>query len=137
MRSAGKPILSGVDTRRLVLHIRETGTQKAWLHADGTELPCEELIVGEDIRRHLRGCNRAVLLGATLGTEVDRLLRVSQIRDMARAVVLDSLASVAIEQVCCQADELLAAKYPDAGTCTVIGKSRAPTNAACWCRPNR
>ena len=79
-----------------------------------TELPCEELIVGEDIRRHLRGCNRAVLLGATLGTEVDRLLRVSQIRDMARAVVLDSLASVAIEQVCCQADELLAAKYPDA-----------------------
>ena len=79
-----------------------------------TELPCEELTVGEDIRRHLRGCDRAVLLGATLGTEVDRLLRVSQIRDMARAVVLDSLASVAIEQVCCQADELLAAKYPDA-----------------------
>ena len=35
LKSAGKPILSGVDTRRLVLHLRETGTQRAWLHADG------------------------------------------------------------------------------------------------------
>ncbi len=44
LRAAEKPILSGVDTRRLVLHIRETGTQKAWIHADGTELPCEEAV---------------------------------------------------------------------------------------------
>ncbi|MBQ9446972.1 MAG: carbamoyl-phosphate synthase small subunit, partial [Victivallales bacterium] len=39
LKKSGRPILSGVDTRRLVLHIREKGTQKAWLHADGTELP--------------------------------------------------------------------------------------------------
>ena len=44
LRASGKPILSGVDTRRLVLHIRETGTQKAWIHADGTKLPCEEAV---------------------------------------------------------------------------------------------
>ena len=43
-RQAGKPILAGVDTRRLVLHLRENGTQKAWIHADGTELPVEEAI---------------------------------------------------------------------------------------------
>lgn len=39
LRASGKPLLAGVDTRRLVLHLRETGTQRAWLHADGTELP--------------------------------------------------------------------------------------------------
>lgn len=75
-------------------------------------LPDVELTVGEDIKRHLEGCNRAALLCATLGSEVDRLIRVAQIQDMAKAVVLDSMASVAIEQVCCQADELIAEQLP-------------------------
>ena len=44
LKESGRPILSGVDTRRLVLHIRENGTQKAWLHADGTDLPVEEAV---------------------------------------------------------------------------------------------
>lgn len=45
-RRSGKPLLSGVDTRRLVLHIRQHGTQKAWLHADASELP-EEVAVAK------------------------------------------------------------------------------------------
>ena len=77
------------------------------------DLPDETLIVGEDIKRHLSGCAKAVLLCATLGAEVDRLLRVTQVRDMARAVVLDSLASVAVEQVCNKADEPIAAQNPE------------------------
>ena len=44
LKNSGRPILSGIDTRRLVLHIRENGTQKAWLHADGTDLPVEEAV---------------------------------------------------------------------------------------------
>ena len=77
------------------------------------DLPCEALTAGEDIVRHLSGCTQAVLLGATLGAAVDRLIRVAQIRDMAQAVVLDSMASVAVEQVCTQADALLARQFPD------------------------
>lgn len=76
------------------------------------DLPNGELTPGGDIKRHLDGCSRAVLLCATLGAEVDRLIRVAQIRDMAKAVVLDSMASVAIEQVCQQADEIIAAQLP-------------------------
>lgn len=76
------------------------------------DLPREELLAGEDIRRHLRGCRQAVLFGATLGAAVDKLLRVAQIRDMAEAVVLDSMASVAVEQVCRQADDAIAARLP-------------------------
>jgi 5-methyltetrahydrofolate--homocysteine methyltransferase len=48
---------------------------------------------------------------ATLGAEIDKLIRISQISDMAKAVVLDSFSSVAIEQVCSKVDELLAEKY--------------------------
>ena len=43
-----------------------------------------------------------------IGSEIDKLIRISQISDMARAVVLDSFASVAVEQVCQKVDEILA-----------------------------
>ena len=44
LKAAGRPILARVDTRRLVLHLRETGTQRAWLHADGTDLDPEAAV---------------------------------------------------------------------------------------------
>lgn len=74
-------------------------------------LPCDEVVRGEDIKNHLSGCEKAVLLCATLGTEIDKLIRINQIADMAKAVVMDSFASVAIEQVCTKLDALLAEKY--------------------------
>ena len=77
------------------------------------DLPCEQLMKGKDIENHLAGCEKAVVMCATLGAEVDKLIRISQIADMAKAVVMDSLASVAIEQVCCKVDELIAEKYKD------------------------
>lgn len=76
------------------------------------QLPDEALTAGDDIKNHLSNCTRAVIMCATLGSEVDRLLRVTQVRDMARAVVLDSLASVAAEQICNKVDALIAARYP-------------------------
>lgn len=48
------------------------------------------------------------MMCATIGSEIDKLVRISQISDMARAVVLDSFASVAVEQVCQKVDEILA-----------------------------
>lgn len=55
---------------------------------------------GEDIMALLRDCRRVILLGATLGAEVDALLRRVQVEDMARAVILDACAGAAIENVC-------------------------------------
>ncbi len=77
------------------------------------DLPCAELTRGEDIKAHLEGCRKAAVLCATLGAEVDRLLRVAQVTDMSRAVVLDALAGVAIEQVCGRIDEMLAEQLPE------------------------
>ncbi|MBP5641222.1 MAG: glutamine-hydrolyzing carbamoyl-phosphate synthase small subunit [Victivallales bacterium] len=44
LKKSDKPLLCGVDTRRLVLHLRETGTQRAWLHVDGTALAPEDAV---------------------------------------------------------------------------------------------
>lgn len=57
-------------------------------------------LLGQDIKKHLTGCERCVVLAATLGLEVDRALGAMQLRDMAKAVVLDCAATALIESVC-------------------------------------
>ena len=66
------------------------------------------LIKGESIQTHLKGCENAVLLCATVGAEVDRLIRRFSVEDMARAVVIDAMASAAVEQVCDKLEEIIA-----------------------------
>lgn len=75
------------------------------------DLPCDTIMGGRDIANHLDGCEKAILMCATLGAEIDKLIRINQISDMAKAVVLDSFASVAVEQVCNKVDEIIAEKY--------------------------
>ncbi len=77
------------------------------------DLPYDGLLEGEDIRKHLAGCERAVLVCATLGNGIDLMMRRAQVTDMSKAVVLDVLSSVAIEQVGTKVDEILRDLYPD------------------------
>ena len=67
---------------------------------------------GQDIKEHLEGCEYVILTAATLGQEVDRLIRRTEVTDMARAFVLDGLASAASEQVCRTADLALHERTP-------------------------
>ena len=68
----------------------------------------EGLLSGEDIRRHLQGCERCVLFGATLGPQADALIRRAQVEDMAKALWLDAAASAVIEEVCDEAQRQIA-----------------------------
>lgn len=77
------------------------------------ELPFPALIEGEDIKNHLSGCEKAIVLCASLGVGIDNLIRKYQITDMAKAVVIDSFSSVAVEQVCSKLDLFLARQYPN------------------------
>lgn len=60
---------------------------------------------GESIKKHLKGCEKIAVLAATLTGEADRIIRKYQISDMAKAVIMDSIASVSIEQICNMAEE--------------------------------
>ncbi len=66
---------------------------------------------GEDVPALLKDCGRVILMAATLGIETERLLRQSQVRNMADAVILDAAASAAIENVCDNLCALLAAQF--------------------------
>ena len=67
---------------------------------DGTLAGTDYRPGGQDIREHLRGCDQVVLMAATLGAEAEALIRRTQKRDMADAVILDAVGSAAIENVC-------------------------------------
>lgn len=78
--------------------------QNLTLAGTGLSLP------GKDIRRHLEGCEGCVLLGVTLGREVDRLVRAAAATDVAREVMLDAAASVLVEQYANEAEALARAR---------------------------
>lgn len=77
------------------------------------ELKNSDLIIGEDIKKHLEGCRYAVIFCATVGLDVDKLIRVSQITDMPKAVVFDAMASVAVEDLCDKVEKEISAACSD------------------------
>lgn len=78
----------------------------------GVRLEGGLLLPGRDLAAHLRGCDWAVLLAATLSAQTDALIRRTESRDMALALALDCCATTAIEWVCDQVEEEVHAAFP-------------------------
>ena len=72
------------------------GTADGGIFLAGTTLTLQ----GQDIRSMLAGCPSVILMAATLGSEVEKLIRKAQVVNMPDAVILDACASSAIESVC-------------------------------------
>ena len=73
-------------------------------------------ISSRSLYTNLKDCKQVVLFAATLGTEVDRLVRKTQIVDMAKAVVVQACATTLLEEYCdelqCEvAEQLQQGKY--------------------------
>lgn len=58
------------------------------------------ILKGKDIATHLNGCFGCVIMAVTIGAEVDRQIRLLQITDMVKAMILDAAATTLIEQIC-------------------------------------
>lgn len=59
---------------------------------------CGFSLTGNDIARHLDGCERAAVTAATLSADTDRLIRRLQLSDAAKGIAADALASVLAEE---------------------------------------
>jgi 5-methyltetrahydrofolate--homocysteine methyltransferase len=68
---------------------------------------------GYSVKKHLQGCTKVIFLCATLSDTVDRLIRIKQISAMAEAIVVDALASAAVEQVCDLAENEILQEFPN------------------------
>ena len=64
----------------------------------------EELILGdfipsgEDVKKHLHGCERVFVAVCTIGAEIDKLIERLKLTDLSLAYVVDIAASVAVEK---------------------------------------
>lgn len=67
---------------------------KLWLRDSNLKL------VGKDIKNHLNNSKVCVLIGATIGHEVDTKIRFYEKISMTKALILDACATVAIEEIC-------------------------------------
>ena len=76
---------------------------------DGLELE------GNDIFKLLEGCIQAIVMAATLGPEAEALLRRTEVKNMADAVIMDSAQSSAIENVCDNFESDMRLQYRDRG----------------------
>jgi 5-methyltetrahydrofolate--homocysteine methyltransferase len=86
------------------------------VNEDGVAFKNTSMVLpGESIKKHLYKCDSAICMAVTISEGIDRQLRVLQLTDMAKALVFDSLASVAVEQTCDKVEELLREEYPGYG----------------------
>lgn len=54
---------------------------------------------------NLNGCKRVVVFGATLGLQIDRIIKTAAVSDLALAMAYQAAASVSIEEVCDQLEK--------------------------------
>lgn len=78
----------------------------------GVRLDGNFLLGGQELKAHLDGCARAVVFCATLGADVDALIRRTQYTDMAQALALDCAAGALVEQLCDRIEEYIHAQLP-------------------------
>lgn len=72
----------------------EEGTDEVRLVNQGLSLK------GSSIVKHLKDSIECVIIAATLGIEVDRIIKKHQVTSLTRGVLLDACASAAIEGLC-------------------------------------
>ena len=77
-----------------------------------TEIPKDSpALGGNDIKEVVSESEKVLIIAETLGIYVEKLLRKTQITDMAKAVVVDAMASVAIEQFMDKIEDELKERY--------------------------
>ncbi|MBE6719201.1 MAG: Vitamin B12 dependent methionine synthase activation subunit [Ruminococcaceae bacterium] len=63
------------------------------------------------LSQHLKGCKRAVIFGATLGTQCDRLINAAATTDVALAMALQAAGACKIEEVCDELEQRIIAEH--------------------------
>ena len=72
-------------------------------------------IYSRNLRTNLKDCKQVVLFAATLGTEVDRLIRKAQVVDMSKAVIMQACAATFLEEYCDELQEKIAKQMQKQG----------------------
>lgn len=81
--------------------------RKGEIEIVGTNL----ILRGNDIYNLLKNCNRCILMAVTLGNSIERHIRLYEKVDLTKALILDSCATTAVEELCDLVEEKVKNKY--------------------------
>ena len=120
------PVLDRRAVAALWKGVREADVEEACARVETAAIPrsvhaefsCADLSAlwqGNDIRRHLAGCERCVLVCLTLGSGVDQMLRAAGVGDVWQSALLDGAASSLVELCADEAEAALRAEYEARG----------------------
>lgn len=87
----------------------------AWASMPVAGLEQLGLLQGQDIRKHLAGCDTAVLLAVTLGPQADTAVRRAGVGNVAALAAADAAASALTETAADAAEAVLRAVFADRG----------------------
>lgn len=73
-------------------------------------LGTEKFLKGVAIKRHLKGCYKVILLGVTLGHEIEKTINRYEKIHLLKALILDACATAAIEDICNEIEEAIKEK---------------------------
>ena len=65
-------------------------------------------IESRNLSKNLKGCEKAVLFGATLGAGADRLMQYYSLTDMGKTVILQACAAAMLEEYCDECQDAIA-----------------------------
>lgn len=85
-------------------------------HAEDDQLVFGNLKVkSRGLNKNLKGCDKIVLFGATLGIGVDQLIARTSLIDMAKAVTLQACAAALLEEYCDECQKAVAEEMKKEG----------------------
>lgn len=86
-------VLDGIGEKRIVWQRKPVSFPgEDWIETEGMK------VRSHGLARNLKGCGEMILLAATLGAQVDLLLRKYSRTDMTRAVILQACAAADLEE---------------------------------------
>mgnify|MGYP004450924989 FL=1 len=65
---------------------------------DGKCIINDAEIISSHLAKNLSGCNKVVMFAATIGSEADKLIRITNVKDSAKACVLQATGAMFIEE---------------------------------------
>ena len=112
MRRAAEQTAEELETKLIPRYVYKVFAMEQ--RENGVLLPeAGLLLTGNMAKTMLQSCHHAVILCCTLGAEFERILRMTQARDMAKAAVLNACGSAYAEAGCDEAEREIAARFPD------------------------
>ena len=76
---------------KYVIEVKEDG-----VYFKGTNL----VLTGNDIRNHLKDSKESVLMAVTVGNRIEQRIKLYEKISMTKALILDSCATTAVEEIC-------------------------------------